>query len=45
LGVEQVSWPGCEWTATVAPATLREEFLEIEMDARAGVVLKVDPNR
>ena len=45
LRVEQVSWPGCEWTATVAPATLREEFLEIEMDARAGVVLKVDPNR
>jgi neopullulanase len=42
--VEQVSWPGNEWTATFAPTTLRQETLEIAVEAREGVVLKAGPN-
>jgi cyclomaltodextrinase / maltogenic alpha-amylase / neopullulanase len=42
--LEQVSWPGCEWTATFAPTTLREETLEIALEAREGVVLRAGPN-
>ncbi len=42
--VEQVSWPGNEWTATFAPTTIRDEVLEIGMEARAGVVLRTGPN-
>ena len=44
LRVEQVSWPGCEWTATLAADALREESLEIALDARAGAVLEFGPN-
>jgi glycosidase len=42
--VEQVSWPGCEWTTTFAPRTLQEETLEVEMEAREGVLLIAGPN-
>jgi cyclomaltodextrinase / maltogenic alpha-amylase / neopullulanase len=42
--LDQVSWPGSEWTATIASTTLREETLEIALKAREGVVLKVGPN-
>ena len=42
--VEQVSWPGNEWTATFAPTTIRDEVLEIGMEARSGVVLRTGPN-
>ena len=42
--MEQVSWPGNEWTATFAPTTIRDEVLEIGMGARSGVVLRTGPN-
>ena len=40
----RVSWAGSEWVATVAPGTLRDEILEVELEPRAGVVLKAGPN-
>jgi neopullulanase len=42
--VEQVSWPGSDWTAAFAPTTLREGTLALEMEARAGMVLKARPD-
>jgi cyclomaltodextrinase / maltogenic alpha-amylase / neopullulanase len=42
--VEQVSWPGNEWTTTFDPIALQTETLEIEMQAREGVVLEARPN-
>ena len=42
--LEQVSWPGCEWTATFAPTTLRGEAVEVLVEARGGMVLKAGPN-
>jgi neopullulanase len=44
LPVEQVSWPGSEWTATFAPAAPGDETLEVGLEARAGVVFKTVPN-
>ncbi len=42
--VEQVSWPGNEWTAATVPTTLHDEILEIGMEARTGVILRTGPN-
>jgi cyclomaltodextrinase / maltogenic alpha-amylase / neopullulanase len=42
--LEQVSWPGSEWTSAFAPAILRDEALEIALEAREGMVLKAGPN-
>jgi cyclomaltodextrinase len=44
LRVEQVSWPGSEWTATFTPTTLRDGTLDVGVGARAGVVLKAGRN-
>jgi neopullulanase len=44
LPLEQVSWPGCEWTANFAPAALGDETLEVGLEARAGAVLKTVAN-
>ena len=44
LPVEQVSWPGSEWTATFAPAAPGDETLEVGLEARAGVVFKTVAN-
>jgi neopullulanase len=41
--VEQVSWPGHEWGTTFAPRPLERGTLEVEVEAREGVVLGVDP--
>jgi cyclomaltodextrinase / maltogenic alpha-amylase / neopullulanase len=41
--VEQVSWPGCEWSSTFVTRPLEEGTLVVEMEAREGVVLGVLP--
>ena len=42
--VEQVSWPGRDWSSTFVPTTLLGETLEVGMAAREGVVLRAGPN-
>ena len=41
--VEQVSWPGRGWGTTFAPRRLERGTLVVEVEAREGVVLGVDP--
>ena len=41
--VSQVSWTGCEWKTTFAPRPLERGTLVVEIEAREGVVLGVDP--
>jgi neopullulanase len=40
---EQVSWKGNDWATPFAPIVLREEALELAINAREGVVLEVKP--
>jgi len=37
---EQVSWSGLEWGTTFAPAKLERGTLEVELEAREGVVIE-----
>ena len=37
----QVSWPGCEWGTTFASGSLERGTLEVELEAREGVVMEV----
>ena len=41
--VEQVSWSGREWRSTFAPRPLERGTLEVEVEAREGMVLGVHP--
>jgi neopullulanase len=41
--VDQVSWPGRGWGTTFAPRPLERGTLVVEIEAREGVVLGVDP--
>jgi len=40
---EQVSWPGREWTTAFAPRDLHDGTLELELEAREGIVIAVEP--
>ncbi len=37
---EQVSWPGLEWSSAFGPRTLLVETLELDLEAREGVVVR-----
>jgi neopullulanase len=41
--VSQVSWQGCEWKTTFAPRPFERGTLVVDVEAREGVVLGVDP--
>jgi cyclomaltodextrinase len=41
--LEQVSWPGRAWATTFAPRSLLGGVLEVELEAREGVVIKTVP--
>jgi hypothetical protein len=41
--IEQVSWHGREWRTTFAARPLERGTLVVEIEAREGVVLGVDP--
>ena len=42
---EQLSWPGRGWTSTFAPRKLQGETVEVELEAREGILIAVAPIR
>jgi neopullulanase len=42
---EQLSWPGRGWTSTFAPRKLEGETVDMELEAREGIVIAVEPGR
>lgn len=41
--LEQISWPGCEWSSRLAPRTVRGEPLELQLAAREGLLVRCSP--
>ena len=43
FAAKQVSWSGREWGTTFAPDSLERGTLAVDLQAREGVVIEVEP--